>query len=489
MAKILIVLPFSGAQFTGGLAVVNEQLTKALAETHDVKLLTFELNKTANATQAGHGKAQILFIECQEAKEMKDPGGKAGDKDRNRLYQLINSPDIILGGQVQELLGNWIPDYILGHSRFSGPAAIQLKEKRFQKAKVGYFLHSYPPVEGILLTGYEAFEEPVDAKSAQQKLEEETKWIPQADVVLAMGTLMRWGATLMLRSKGVQPRVHEVISGVAAADMTPAPSTNDGVILLLSGRASAPVKGFQDIVIAALELRNADREKKHALLKFPVKIKVRGMNEAKFEGYFDREKNWHEERTVNNLTVQQWTNGVFGDALEGDKVTIDVLGMVPQNQVLQEYRSAHGVLTAAYVEHFGLVPFEALGVGRPVLVSELSGSGQFLASRYDKIGSECVVEDFTPSSPRPLTNAVLKSAAADAFDNRPTAWQQAILALANNIEARIKNAQELGRLLVKDYTLADFALSVVAAFDKKWDGQITRQIAGGAIEPVPKNEQ
>lgn len=473
MAKILIVLPYSGAQFTGGLAVVNEQLTRALAEYHDVKLLTFELNKQANATQQGHGRAQILFIQSDEAKNMKDPGGRDGAKDRKRLYELINSKDVILGGEVQHLLGNWSPDCILGHSRFSGPAAILLKENRFKQAKVGYFLHSYPPVEGILLTGYEAFEEQVDAESSQQKLKEETDWIYRADVVLAMGPLMRWGATLMLQGQVKQPRVHEVISGVEPCKASDPPAKNAGIILLLSGRASAPVKGFQDIVIAALQLRNADRENK-GLLKFPVHIKVRGMNEAKYG-----------ERTVDSNSVQEWTDGVFGKRLDSDMVSIEVLDMVPQDRIVAEYQSAHGVLTAAYIEHFGLVPFEALGVGRPVLVSELSGSGQFLASRYDKVGSECVVEDFT-SRRRPLTEDVLKGIAADAFDNRPNAWQQAILALVNNIDARIADAQSLSKRLVNDYTIADFAQSVVAAFDQRWNGKITVQIAGGDIEEASK---
>jgi len=488
-AKILIVLPYSGAQFTGGLAVVNEQLTKALAERHDVKLLTYELNERARATQPGHGRAQILVIQSEETKSMKDPGGRDGEKDRKRLYELINSREIILGNQVVKLLGNWSPDYILGHSRFSGPAAILLKMERFKKAKVGYFLHSYPPVEGMLLSGYEAFEEPVNVESSKKKLEEETGWIYQADVVLAMGPLMRWGATLMLESKGVQqPRVHEVISGVTPCDgFHRPPDKNAGVTLLLSGRASAPVKGFQDIVVAALQLRNADREKK--VLKFPVCIKVRGMNEVKFPSYSDRKNEPHEERTVSSHTVQEWTNGVFGESLKGDRVSIEVLDMVPQEKVLDEYRSAHGVLTAAYLEHFGLVPFEALGTGRPVLVSELSGSGQFLTSRYDKLGKECVVEDFIPSRPRPLTNAVLKSVSVNAFDNRPNAWEQAIRELVNNIDARIDNANKLKKRLTDDYTIANFAQSITAAFAKDWDGRITRQIAGGKVEEVPKTEQ
>lgn len=506
--KILIVLPYSGAQFTGGLAVVNEQLTKALAADHKVKLLIYELEDSAMPTPQGHGEAEILVIKSNETKAMKNPGGKDGGEHRKRLYELINSPDVILGQEVKELLNGWKPDYILGHSRFSGPAAILLRDNLFKDAKVGYFFHSYPPVEGMLLRGYEAFEEKVDINSAQQKLDEEAGWIYDADVVLAMGPLMRWGATLMLESKGVKnPRVHEVISGVTAdkqklpkvnekeevTEVTPdeqkLPKVNEKeeVTLILSGRASAPVKGFQDIVVAALQLRNAAPEAMK--LEKHVCIKVLGMNETTFPPYTDHQQLEPKQRTVSAQTVQEWVDGLFGERKDGDAVRIQVLPMVPQNKVMEAYRSAHGVLSAAYLEHFGLVPFEALSCRRPVLVSELSGSGQFLMSRYGDLGKECVVQDFAPNYPRPLTNAVLKSIASDAFDNRPNAWQNAIRDLVNNIQMRIENADKLADKLMKEYTIENFAQSVVAAFDNEWDGKITWQIADGKVEVVPSEKQ
>ena len=483
MAKILIILPYSGAQFTGGLAVVNEQLTKALAEKHDVKLLTCELPPRAMATREGHGRAELLVIPSQVTSKMKDPGGRDGDEERKVLYQLINSEEVILGKDVAQLLGDWQPEVILGHSRFSGPAAIKLKQKRFNNAKVGYFLHSYPPVEGLLLSGYEAFEEAVNAQSAEAKLNEEKEWIGQADVVLAVGPMMRWGATLMLDSLGrKQPRVHEVIPGIMPADTckTKVPiEIGKEVTFLLCGRASAPVKGFQDMVIAALQLRNADREEVRKL-KVGVHIKVRGMSTAK---YGERQ-----ERIVTSETVQKWTDGVFGDQCKDDRVRIEVLESVPQDKIMAEYQSAHGVLTAAYLEHFGLVPFEALGCGRPVLVSEMSGSGQFLKSRFPELGGPCVVEDFTFPGQRPFTSTVLKRFSRDAFDARPDAWERAIFDLANNIEARIAAAGKLMEQLADNYTISHFAVSVLAAFQPQWDGKITRQMAGGEVQEVQGKE-
>ncbi|WP_457812581.1 glycosyltransferase [Sinorhizobium meliloti] len=440
MAKILIILPFSGAQFTGGLAVVNEQLTKALSEDHDVRLLTCQLNSKVMATQEGHGKAKILVIVSEDTLEMKSPGGKAGADERNKLYDFINSDAILEGDQVTGLLSDWTPDFILGHSRFSGPAAIKLRNRKYPNAQVGYFLHSYPRAEGILLTGYEAFEEPVDVELAEKKLAEEVKWIVQADVVLAMGPLMRWAATVMLKdTKASKFRVHEVISGVPdpAPNYTKPPSTTNEVTLILSGRAAAAAKGFQEIVIAALQLRNP--EGPNTKLKTSVRIKVLGMDEATFQPYTDRKGIQHGARRINNDSVNEWLSDLFGEQLIGEKVNMEVLSPVPQDRVLNEYALAHGVLSAAYFEHFGLVPLEGLACGRPVLISELSGSGQFLKSRFGPLGEECVVQDFSPEYPRPLTSDVLRIIPPHAFDKRADAWADAISGLVNNIDQRLES--------------------------------------------------
>ena len=438
---------------------------------------------------------------------MVDPGGKKGEQDRKTLYDIINNPEVILGEGVAKLLEKWTPDIILGHSRFSGPAAILLKQNRFANAKVGYFLHSYPLVEGALLTGYEAFEEKTDVASARRKLEEEKEWIGKSDVVLAMGPLMRWAATLMLEKSKEKPRVHEVISGVPNIEVAGKGSkdTGDEVVLLLSGRANAPVKGFQDIVMAALLLRS-----RHEELMHKVRIKVRGMAEATYgEG--------ETKRTISHETVQEWMNGVLDEGTRAklpngkiiqiakgrivespgesaptldqlSKVTVEVLETVSQDQVMNEYQSADAVLSAAYIEHFGLVPLEALACGRPVLVSEFSGAGQFLATRFEKDGEACVVKDLLSSYDRPLSSKVLREVPANAFDERPKKWAEAIVGLVNNIGSRKERAEALKANLKQDYTMTHFAQSVVSAFEVEWDGRTTRQIAKGMIENVPSEQ-
>ena len=189
---------------------------------------------------------------------MEDAGGAAGENDRDRLYELINSDDVILSDDCLAMItdGRWEPDNIIGHSRFSGPAAIKLKQAHFPNATVQYFLHSYP-VEGSILTGYEAYEERIDADLAEKKFLGEKKWMPQADVVMAMGPLLRAGATLILEEAGIStPRIHECIPGVEfKGDPVGYQQPAGKAKLLLLGRASAPIKGFETILMAVLKLK------------------------------------------------------------------------------------------------------------------------------------------------------------------------------------------------------------------------------------------
>jgi glycosyltransferase involved in cell wall biosynthesis len=500
--KILIILPFSGAQFTGGLAVVNEQITKELVQLgYPVKLLTYQLADEWMATAEGHGlnKGDLLVIEDEETLAFATPGNGAGGSDRDKLYEKINSEEVILGKQVADLLDNWTPNIIIGHSRFSGKAAVLLRDSKYTDAKVGYFLHSYPLVEGKLLTGYEAFQENKSIEDAQVKLQNEKEWIGQADVVLTMGPLLRLAALSMLE-EGCRARVHEVISGISKETREYPELDKEGpVTLLLCGRASAPVKGYQDIVLAALKLRNMHRDDDTVLTR-KVLINVRGMGEQTYaahssQGPFEmvgqdlQASQEYEDIAVDANSVQEWTEGVFGvfEEQQAQAVRIRVLGTVSKDIIMEEYKKSHGVLTAAYFEHFGLVPFEALSMGRPVLISELSGSGQFLSDgRCEAIGKECVVMDLGQHVEQPLNKTILEEIPDAALEERADVWCDAIQKLVNNIDERIESAGRLFSLLEENYTSEHFAQSIVEAFNPNWGEKTTKQIEKGGVKEVPK---
>ncbi|WNG20942.1 glycosyltransferase [Cystobacter fuscus] len=457
MTKILIVLPYSGRDFGGGLAVFNAALTKALkVQGHDVKLLTLELPEKCSPKAEEHGGATLLHIPNATTKAMSDPGGAAGEKDRNTLYDLFNKPEVVCAPSVKELFGAWVPEVIIGHSRFSGPAAIHLKDTFFKSAKVAYFVHSIP-VEGSVLAGYEAYEENIDAKVAQAKVKLEQEWMPRADVVVPVGPLIGAGVRYYM-PKGHLPAIHECIGGVDV-EPTPVPyAASPTLKLLFLGRASAPIKGLEDLLLAALKLRLHD-----------ITIDIR---------YWDDRAYSHGKVTSEN--VQHFVDGVLGKP-ETRVIRVNILGKT--NDVMAEVKKYHAILMPSYIEHFGLVPFDALACGVPVLANELSGAGMFLSDEaiFGKDGGVFVVKDFDPRLSRPLKPAdFLGPVARDAFDHRPQAWADAIENLKTNLQTRFTQANNCYGIL-KGYKWEHCARAVVAAVLQARPGRFTVQGRDGTL--------
>lgn len=463
MSKILIVLPFSGRTFGGGLAVFNEELTKALATTgHDVVLLTMDLPHGLNPDMALHGNASVITIRNDVVSGMsKDVGGPKGEQERNKLYSLFNQPDVLLQPSTLEQFGSWVPDLIIGHSRFSGPAAIMLRDQWFPNAKAEYFLHSIP-VEGKVLVGYDAYLEDIDADVAERKFAQEKEWMPRADVVVAVGPLIRAGATMILEEAGSSVRVHECIGGTTVSDhlvsyAEPASAVKPPTTLLFIGRASAPIKGFEDIILAALLLR-----------KMNLHIKVRYWDTREYKSKTDQSQSQDvQENTVTIVDlayVNEFVHGAFGPVQDGDAIRFDVLGKLNSKQELEEeIRSSHAVLMPSYIEHFGLVPFDGLALGVPVLINEISGAAMFLGDegRFGKFGQPSIVHDFDPDVARPLKPVdFLGDVASTAFDTRPQAWADAIHRFIEEIPLRFDYAHNLSQQL-KRYTWSDCGQAAV----------------------------
>jgi glycosyltransferase involved in cell wall biosynthesis len=528
MAKILIVLPYSGNQFGGGLAVLNQKLTKALAgQGHEVRLVTMELPDKLMPVPSEHEGAEIIVIRNDESRVMADAGGPKGERHRNRLYELINDENIILEGGLIESIkkGGFSPDIIMGHSRFSGPAAILLKARVFPEAKVEYFLHSFP-VEGSALVGYDAYEESsVGREAAARKLKEEAKWMPQADVVVGMGPLITAGALIILQDADVaRPRVHEAISGIelkqkyALVEYEPKAVPN----LLLCGRGSAPIKGLEDLLLAVRMLWDdgcpvhvdvlwwADREYSNQGYR-AFGSDVQGTTDGKAQWVLPggreltasrRNMPWLEQvleeeemqlefqtRNVDLTSAQTWIDEMMD--IQGIKGELAKLGLERLVTLLkgrsgeavdETYRAHDATLMPSYIEHFGLVPFESLTHGVPVLCNQVSGAGMFLGDRerFGEWGPPCVVKDFSGSMDDPrdfLVDVPIK-----AFDKRPRAWARDIKRLVKELEMRFKGARKLREKLTA-YTYDDFATALVRAADDKFKGMVTKQGAQGEVIP------
>ncbi|NEQ41356.1 MAG: glycosyltransferase family 4 protein, partial [Okeania sp. SIO3I5] len=223
--------------------------------------------------------------------------------------------------------------------------------------------------------------------------------------------------------------------------------------------------------------------------KKKVLIKVIGISERRLPGGVEEVDSADDLRVVNADSVQSWVRGVFEVQEDWNGVSFDVKPTMPKTQVDAEYKSADGILTAAYFEHFGLVPFEALTSGRSFLVSELSGAGQFVIEQYSDLGGEFVVKDFAPAKGRKLKSEDLKleTFTRNVFNDRPEAWTQAMASLVENIEDRNTKAKQLAERLLQEYTLEHFAQSVVHAFDEQWNEKTTCQAPAGVVKVVSED--
>jgi glycosyltransferase involved in cell wall biosynthesis len=486
MARILIVSPFSGRGVGGGLAVMNQELTKAFAdEGFEVRLLTMELPDKFIPDKVLHGNAEIIFIRNERKDQFDDL--KSKDDQRNALYELINSDSALEDGKVVEELkkGGFKPDIIIGHSRFSGPAAVKLKQKFFPKATVEYFLHSYP-IEGSILAGHEAYDEPIDAGLASAKLEQERLWMEQADVSVGVGPLLRYGATLILGNKLGSPcRVHECIPGTSLDNNLVQFSRNHNgngkKDLLMSGRANAPIKGLEDLLLAAMKVRKEKPPKN-------FRIRVRGWQNKVYSDARVVDQDTVAVNTVDQDYVQRWAQGVLGlDTHSINKDVVEILPITPDAKQLEhEIREAYAVLMPSYAEHFGLAPFDAIGLGVPVLMSEFSGAAMFLGdkTRFGDLATEFIVHDFgDEKKPRPLNGAdFLTNVAKNSFDRRPDAWKCAIEGLLDEPAPRLAAAKGIWKQLAS-YTWAHCAHGLLGAAGFH-AGNVSKQGPEGRVLPA-----
>jgi glycogen(starch) synthase len=97
-------------------------------------------------------------------------------------------------------------------------------------------------------------------------------------------------------------------------------------------------------------------------------------------------------------------------ALAGDRVTFE--GIVPREQLPQVYAAADAVLfPVRWREPWGVVPLEAMGIGRPVIATGRGGSGEYLED-----GRNALL--FDAEDPGALAQQVRRLASDDALRER-----------------------------------------------------------------------
>jgi glycosyltransferase involved in cell wall biosynthesis len=465
--EVLVVSPFSGRGVGGGLATFNQELTRALAAFCEVTLLTMQLPESLNPKQADHGDVAIVTIRNDKSSGMTQVG--KNDEDRDLLYELLF--DAVSRARKPEDLGlprGWDPKIIIGHSRFSGAAAVLLRENIYEKAKVAYILHS-APIEGTFMTGLtdRFIKRDAEGRMIQQdelarnweKIAAEMEWMPRAHLVVGVGPLLRkaaqglalWGALAQDREK--MPMVYELVPGTHLGELVSMPSTLGNATysqsapfrLLLLGRAGAPIKGLDDVIRAVRYMRTEGMAS--------VTLRVRGFA----EDAVGTASEWATFMAANNMAAND----------------IEILPSTSQvEQIAEDIRSSHAVLMPSHFEHFGLVALEAAGYGVPILVNEDSGAGMFLADATRisaEVGAGCVVKDSGQAA------------------IRPELWAKAIDALCKDIVGRFRRAAALREILAR-YSWDNAARALIDATAKEEFVTLVRSIVQGPDGVVKRRE-
>ncbi|MGW0363260.1 glycosyltransferase [Streptomyces sp. NPDC002990] len=387
----------------GGVEVFNQELSEALARRHNVTLFT------ANPDMPQHEGIQKVVT---TRPPVLDPGpGVEGTPEGMERRDWIKH----LAGQEPRQYGLEDPasrpyDIIVAHSRFSGPAAAELRDNWYRDARVVHFLHTSPErlpfVKGFA-------REKAEYKAARDSSIERAA-MGRVDVVAGVGPLLS-EVSRELSAQGVNvPHSHEVIPGTRVHDPVQHDPAPERLNLLVMGRVDDPLKGVADAAKAVRALNRAGTS---------VHLTVRGVPAERMQAELEN----LEELTGGNVTVKPRTSSV--------------------DELNEDIRGSHAVIMPSKHEGFGMVAPEGLAHGVPVLVNEESGAAQFLQDPGrvpPEIGGPCVVAEPTDGT------------------SRAEAWAKAIRQLSQDLPQRQAGALHL-RETLQEYTWDHAAGATVEA--------------------------
>ena len=256
----------------------------------------------------------------------------------------------------------------LGHDRITGAAAIAAAKMAGGRSAV---------IHHMSYDHYESYAE--DSQSAERKTREQTTLFQSADLILAVGPLLR--DAVDDRLSGSKP-VHMLIPGLADIEAQEAPKT---FVAFMSGRLSDDAARIKQGHLGIAAFARAQREARddgmpETLCKQP-KLLLRGVD---FEGRIVASSSSEREDPEGELKR-------FAEGYAGGVVNVHALPYTEDRRVLYSELSKSSVaLMPSWHEGFGLVAWEAIAAGVPLILSKNSGVYRLLEEEYPGAGTGCV---------------------------------------------------------------------------------------------------
>ncbi|MEV6618377.1 glycosyltransferase, partial [Streptomyces sp. NPDC051051] len=452
--RVLVVCDESGLGL-GGVPVFNMELVKGLHHDHDVTLLTVDnhADYDPEKMREQHGGAKIINASV--------PGV---DEGRDRLDVLAKgSPDQYgLPGEDDAF------DIVIGHSRFSGPAAQQIRDSWYPGARVVHFLHTSP----VRLDRIKH-----QPEKGAKKATTERRLMQKADMVAGVGPLLAQEAERLSEEVLRIPALHGFVPGTEIGTPVEPSLLNKTkyllhlprkLKLLLPGRATDEIKGVEAAVQAVGMLR---RPRSQGGFGLDVRLTIRGGPHP--------EKNPEEHA--------RWTSII--EAHGGGGITMLPFSTNPAD-LDNDRETTHALIMPSLHEGFGLVATEAAGRSIPILVNGESGAAEFLKTVTEH-GAGMTVE--APFTIDPDTGGEVEGGT----EARAQAWASAIAALRGKLPAARGEADQLYDTL-KSFTWRHAAQALVEATMATADpvpdrahperhpyrGAVTQQGPDGSVEKL-----
>ncbi|MFJ7967234.1 glycosyltransferase family 4 protein [Streptomyces sp. NPDC096324] len=422
MARILVVSNESGMGL-GGVPVFNKLITEGLAENqaHKVDLLYVTDNPQ------DHGAATVHKVPPVAGEDKMDTILKAAQQDPRDF-------GLPAAGEGQY-------DIVIGHSRFSGPAASAMQSAWYPDAVHMNFLHTSPEkLEQAKITDPNdpaMVQMRTDAGQAKVKIEKDI--LRKARVGVGVGGALTEDVQRIQAMNTEAKSWHDLVPGGETVKTFSPPSPKEQFNVLLMGRMDDPMKGGSD-ALAAVKHLNDNGKKVH--------LTIRGANPEKLQ-----------------------ETQAKADSQAGGPGRVTVKPFTKEKQdLVNDMHANHVVIMPSKTEGFGLVATEAAAHCIPILVNRDSGAAKFLqdpARGAAHLGKDSVV--MTPED----------------ASQRHIAWADAIGNVADNWSERKIGARELHNVL-KDYTWENAGTALVQAGMEAKDGNVrgTKQLRGGQLQFV-----
>ena len=329
-----------GSKF-GGINAFNTDFLEHFSAAFNLQAKTICIVSSAEPEEIEAAKALSIDLiplpYKSEAKHLTPQHGEAA-VDELRKRNIEFSPDKTI----------W-----LGHDRITGAAANAAARKAGGDSAL---------IHHMSYDHYESYAE--NAETANTKQNEQTQLFQQADIMLAVGPLLRDAAEDRINQS--KP-VHMLIPGLAEIETCPAPNTFTAFV---SGRltddAARIKQGHLGIAAFAAAHSQARKQKANNRLAKQPKLLLRGVNFEPSNENAETELKQFAERyadgAVINLIALRYT--------EDRKALYDNL------------RGSSVAMMPSWHEGFGLVAWEAIAARVPLILSENSGVYQLLAEKH-----------------------------------------------------------------------------------------------------------